>query len=211
MDAEQIDALNATTQEIWNRKAAFWDDQFGDQGNAFHLAAVAPATERLLEIHPGERVLDIACGNGAFSRRLAELGASVVAVDFSATFLERARARTTEQPDQIEYRLLDAMDEAQLLSLGERQFEAAVCTMALMDMAAIDPLFAALSRLLKPGGRFVFSVLHPCFNSTGSTMVVEQVEREGEMKVAYSMKVFRYIQPWAEKGVAIPGEPVAHY
>jgi 2-polyprenyl-3-methyl-5-hydroxy-6-metoxy-1,4-benzoquinol methylase len=211
MRAEEIEALNDQTREIWNRKAPFWDDVFGDQGNAFHQAVVAPATERLLDIQSGERVLDIACGNGAFSRRLAELGAQVVAVDFSETFLERARARTTERADQIEYQLLDATNEAQLLTLGERQFDAAVCTMALMDMAAIEPLLAALGRLLKPGGRFVFSVLHPCFHSTGCTMVAERTERGGEMKTVYSVKVSRYIQPWAEKGVAIAGEPIAHY
>ncbi len=211
MSAEEIDTLNDETREIWNQKAPFWDEVFGDQGNAFHQAVVAPATERLLEIRSAERVLDIACGNGAFSRRLAELGAEVVAIDFSETFLDRAKIRTTAHADRIEYRLLDATDEAQLLTLGERQFDAAVCTMALMDIATIEPLFAALGGLLKSGGRFVFSVLHPCFNSTGCTMVAERAEREGETRTIYSVKVSRYIQPWAEKGVAIAGEPVAHY
>lgn len=114
---------------------------------------IAPSTERLLNVQAGQRVLDIACGNGAFARRLAALGATVVASDFSAAFLEKVRARmTTEHADRIEYRLVDATDEAALLALGERQFDAAVCTMGLMDMSVIEPLFRALARLLKPGG-----------------------------------------------------------
>ena len=118
MNGEKFDTLNRETKEIWNRKAVFWDERFGDQGNAFHQAVVAPATERLLAVRPDERILDIACGNGAFSRRLADLGAEVVAVDFSETFLERAKARSAAYAGRIEYRLLDATDEAQLMSLG---------------------------------------------------------------------------------------------
>jgi SAM-dependent methyltransferase len=142
---------------------------------------------------------------------LAELQARVVAFDFSDAFLTQAKARTTQHRDRVEYRLLDAADSEQLMALGEERFDAAVCTMALMDMATIDPLVAALGRLLKPGGCFVFSVCHPCFNSTGCAMVAEKEERAGELRTMHSVKVSRYLQPWAEKGVAIVGEPVAHY
>src|SRR3712207_5574613 len=83
-----------TTQAIWERKAAYWDERMGE-GNAFTRVLVAPATERLLALQAGETVLDVACGNGVISRRLAALGATVVATDFSGTFLERARARST--------------------------------------------------------------------------------------------------------------------
>jgi len=66
-----------------------------------------------------------------------------VAFDFSRVFLERARARSAGFGEQIEYHHADATDEAQILALGRgRLFDAAVCTMALMDMAAVEPLFA---------------------------------------------------------------------
>ena len=205
-----VDALNRQTQEIWNRNAEWWDEQTGE-GNQFQKVLIGPATERLLALRPGERVLDIACGNGAFSRSMARLGAQVVAFDFSGRFLERAKARTNEHADRIDYRLVDATDEAQLLALGDR-FDAAVCTMALMDMATVEPLMSALSRLLKPGGRFVFSVLHPCFNSSrGIRQVVEQEDRDGELTTAYSVNVSNYIRPASWQGVGIPGQPTAHY
>ena len=101
----------------------------------------------------------------------------------------------------------------QLLALGERRFDAAVCTMALMDMAAIEPLLAGLSRLLKVGGRFVFSVPHPCFNSASPRMkkVVEIEERDGEISTEYAIKVSAYIRPTVAKGVAMLGQPAAQY
>jgi 2-polyprenyl-3-methyl-5-hydroxy-6-metoxy-1,4-benzoquinol methylase len=202
--------LNRETQQIWDANARFWDARFGE-GNNFQRLLIGPATERLLALRPGELVLDAACGNGAFSRRMAELGAQVVAFDFSEQFLELARARTAERPDlagRIEYHQIDATDRAQLLALGSGRFDAAVCTMAVMDMAEIDPLLSAASQLLKPGGRFVFSVTHPCFSTTTMRKVVEEEDRGGELVTTYAVKISRYITPTTAKGLGMIGQPV---
>ena len=151
--------------DSWEKNAAWWDDHIGAEGNTFHRELIAPAQVRLLDLGSGERVLDIACGNGQFAREMAKAGASVVAFDFSETFIERAKQHSeTDGSSNIDYRIVDATDDQQLRSLGEQEFDAAVCTMALMDMAEINPLLAMLPSLLKSGGRFVFSVQHPCFN-----------------------------------------------
>ena len=133
-------AIDETTlarqaQEAWEKKASFWDESMGE-GNAFQRVLIGPATERLLEVRQGVTVLDVACGNGLFSRRLAELGASVVATDFSEMFVELARARTQRAGygDAVEYLVVDATDEERMLALGEERFDATVCNMALMDI-----------------------------------------------------------------------------
>jgi SAM-dependent methyltransferase len=133
-----------------------------------------------------------------------------VAFDFSANLIARARERTfaTEPTGQMEYHVLDATDESALLALGEGTFDAAMCNMALFDMADIDPLLRALSRLLRPGGRFVFSVMHPCFNNAYTTHVAEMEDRDGETVFTYGIKVTRYVTPGAAKGAAIRGQPV---
>lgn len=215
MDTEgthaDLHALTRETQQIWDRKAAFWDERMGE-GNQFQRVLVGPASERLLEVRPGEGVLDVACGNGVFSRRLAHLGAHVVATDFSPTFLERARARTTEHADRIEYILVDATDEAQLLALGEGRFDAAVCNMALQDMTMIEPLVHSLPKLLRPGGRFVFSVPHPAFNVPGgSKLALEEEDHAGELVEVYYVKVSNYLRVPPTKGAGMPGEPAPHY
>jgi ubiquinone/menaquinone biosynthesis C-methylase UbiE len=194
------------TVEVWERLANWWDDRIGD-GNEFQDYLIEPATERLLALKPGERVLDIACGAGRFARRMAALGATVVAFDHAQRFLDRARERTTDNIEQIRYLKLDATDAVALASLGERCFDAAVCTMALMDISSITPLISSLPRILNPEGRFVFSVTHPVFNSGTARHVAEQFEHDGEVTTRSGITVTEYAEPFAYKGVGIPGQP----
>jgi SAM-dependent methyltransferase len=135
------------------------------------------------------------------------LGAEVVAFDFAAEMVARARQRTAEHADRIAYHVVDATDEAALRALGEGRFDAAVCQMALFDMAEIDPLLRALARLLRPGGRFLFSVMHPCFNSPHMAHMAEMQDREGQVSTLYSVKVFGYLTPSLARGAAIVGQP----
>lgn len=176
----------------------------GDDGNSFHLTLIRPAVERLLGEVRGANVLEVACGNGLFARRLSSLGASVLATDGSSEMLERARSRETSG---IEYRLLDASDPASFAALPEASFDAAVCNMALMDMAATEPLAAALPRLLRPGGRFVFSITHPCFNTSNIRMMRELEVVDGDNVERAGVVVTRYATAVIEEGIAIDGQP----
>jgi 2-polyprenyl-3-methyl-5-hydroxy-6-metoxy-1,4-benzoquinol methylase len=203
-------ALNRDARDTWDRKASFWDARMGD-GNVFQTTLVAPASERLLQVQPGQHIVEIACGNGVFSRRLADLGASVLATDFSSRFLELARTRERDRPRPVDYRLVDATDEVALVALGEGHFDAAVCNMGLMDMVTIDPLMRAVRRLLKPAGRFVFSVLHPTFNIGGETVLaVEMRDEGGQMTRHASVKISRYLHVPTLLGAGMPDEPEPH-
>jgi SAM-dependent methyltransferase len=209
-DAGAHHPLVAETRAIWESKAEFWDARMGE-GNPFQLILIGPAVERLLQVQPGERVLDIACGNGVFARRLARLGARVTATDFSPRFLELARARSAVSGEEIDYRLADATDEAQLVALGEGEFDAIVCTMALMDMPAIAPLFRAVRRLLRPSGRFVFAVPHPAFRSNAVSQLIEFEDRAGELVEGRSLRLRDYLHVPPGKGAGMPGEPAPHW
>ncbi len=196
--------------EVWDRLADWWDDRIGD-GNEFQDYLIEPATEHLLAVKPGEQILDIGCGAGRFTRRMAGLGAVIVAIDHAEKFLDRARERTTENIERIRYLKLDATDAPALVSLGEECFDAAVCTMALMDMSSITPLISSLPKMLKPRGRFVFSVTHPVFNSGTARHVAEQFEYDGQVTARSGITVTEYTKPFGYKGLGIPGQPEPQY
>src|SRR5262245_28005514 len=88
-------ALNARAVEAWEALVGWWDDITGE-ADEFHRKLVIPATDRFLALRPGERVLDVACGNGGYARHLAAQGAEVVGFDGSRRFVELAQRRTTE-------------------------------------------------------------------------------------------------------------------
>lgn len=203
--------LGEETVEIWNRNADFWDEGMGE-GNAFHKFLIEPTQLDLLTLRVGERVLDVGCGNGQFARKMASLGGNVVAVDAAPRMIENALQRTSagaEYSKRLRYDVVDATDEAAMLALGEGKFDAVVCTMALMDIASVEPIARAVRRLLKSNGRFVFSVMHPCFNSTeGFTQIMEREETDGELVERLSVRVTRYIEPHTHKGLAMAGQPV---
>ena len=108
----------------------------------------------------GLRVLDLACGHGPIARQLARSGARVTGVDISEVLLELAQAAEIEEPLGIAYLRLDATSNE---ALAGEVFDAVTCHHGLADIDDLDGAIATVARVLRPGGRFVFSILHPCF------------------------------------------------
>ena len=207
-------SLQQPSIEIWQRLAPWWDGQLGETGNEFQQQLINPATDRLLEPRAGQEILEIACGNGNYTRTLARRGAHVVAFDVSRAFIERAKLYPPVPTEEgsIDYRVINATDADAVRALGrQRRFDAAVCNMALMDIAVIDPLIGALREVLKPAARFVFSLPHPCFNSAASRMTAELVNEEGKLEQVYGVSIRRYLTPAADLSAGILNQPEPHY
>jgi len=107
---------------------------------------------------PGRRTLDLGCGEGRLSRDLKALGHDVVGVDRSETMLAAAR----EADPAIETHLADAAG----LPLPDASFDCVVAFMSLQDVADVGGAIAEAARVLEPGGRFCFAIVHP-LNSAG--------------------------------------------
>ena len=122
-----------------------------------------------------------------------------------------ARPRARSHGGEVEYRFADATDAEALIALGDpASFDAVVSNMAIMDMESIEPMAEASAALLRPGGRFVFSTLHPAFNSGNARPTVE-IDPHGSSTEVYSVRVSAYGQPATGRGVAIAGQPVEQW
>ncbi len=120
-----------------------WDPACYAEKAGFVAELGAPVLA-LLDPRPHERILDLGCGDGALTQRLAALAAAVVAVDSSAEQIAAARARG-----------LDArVVSGQALPFAA-EFDAVFSNAALHWMQDADAVIAGIRRALKPGGRFV--------------------------------------------------------
>jgi 2-polyprenyl-3-methyl-5-hydroxy-6-metoxy-1,4-benzoquinol methylase len=108
----------------------------------------------------GLRILDVACGHGRLTRELARRGADVTGIDLSGKLI--GKAREVEQNDPLGIRYVHA-DVTAPNVLSRAAFDAATCSFGLSDIDSLDRAIAVVSHALRPRGRFVFSILHPCF------------------------------------------------
>lgn len=122
--------------------------------------AVSIALLTLLGSVAGLRVLDIACGHGRLTRELARRGAQVMGIDIAGKLLAKAREIERANPLGIQYIQADVAAPG-LLSCAA--FDAATCSFGLSDIDDLGGAIATVSKALRPGCPFIFSVLHPCF------------------------------------------------
>jgi 2-polyprenyl-3-methyl-5-hydroxy-6-metoxy-1,4-benzoquinol methylase len=194
-------------KNIWNDNAEFWDGRMGE-GNDFHKTLIEPIQLKLLNIKQGDKILDVACGNGQLARKLASLGANVTAIDFSEKFIEIAKSKGCRN---IDYKVIDTTNKDDLEALLGNSYDSIVCTMAIMDMEIIDALISSLPKIMKPNAVFVFSILHPCFNSGENMLVHEQNDQDGEVKSQYFVKIRNYLIEKSYMGIGMIGQPKPQY
>ncbi|MFD6416101.1 class I SAM-dependent methyltransferase [Streptomyces sp. NPDC060194] len=130
-----------------------------DDGDFAKRHLVNPDLLRLLGDVRGRRVLDAGCGNGYFSRMLAERGALVTGVEPTDRMVAFARGKEAELRQGVTYVQADL---TRLPDLGD-PFDAVVCSMVLMSIPDWKPAMRACVEALRPGGRFVFALVHPAF------------------------------------------------
>ena len=193
-----IAELRQRVLDGWESGADFFDQRWGDQGDEFHHGVFAPAAERLLGLEQGARVIEFACGNGAFARRLGRQGMSVVATDLSPSLIAHAERRTETISDQavdITYQTVDATDERAILNCGG-PFDAAVCIMGVMSMPLLRPMFGGSWRVLRPRGVFVVVTLHPAFATSGYKFAKSEQDDKPN-----GLTIQRYLSRYVTHGV----------
>jgi SAM-dependent methyltransferase len=146
---------STTNKREWNAAADVYASRGGAGAGPDQLCCPLLAAELR-----GVRVLDAGCGTGWLSRYLAGRGARVVGVDVSDALVARARSIEAAAPLGITYAVHDLMEP---LPYAAGSFDAAVSVMTVMDVE--EPLAAVrhVARVVRPGGQFVLSLVHPCF------------------------------------------------
>lgn len=116
----------------------------------------------------GQHICDLACGQGHISRLMAQKGANVTGIDLSEKLVEIAKRDEATEPLGIVYHVDDAES---LVRLNNAYFDAIVCNLALMDIEHLSATLQSVWRVLKLGGRFFFTLTHPCFQSPHASWI----------------------------------------
>lgn len=140
----------------WEKSADWYDRILGEKGSELYQAVVIPQSLEMLAPKRGERVLDLGCGQGVFSRALADTGAQVTGIDAAPTLIAKARSYQSRTP----IRYFDR-DAANLSGIGE--FDAASAILCLQNMEHLEKVCASVSAVLKPGARMLWVLNHPSF------------------------------------------------
>ena len=161
------DAFRDFEHEGWERVAKAYAEAWP--------GLTAQFGERLLDatgVGDGMRVLDVAAGPGVVTRAAARRGARAMGLDFSKAMVEVARAANPG----IEFREGDAQE----LPFPAATFDRVVMNFGVLHLSNPDRAFAEARRVLRPGGRYGFTVWAAHERNRGMGIVAEAVERYGE-------------------------------
>ena len=116
----------------------------------------------------GQIVLDAGCGTGRYLRELGDRGARVIGIDLSPAMLDRARGLTRRL----------ARADLRALPFDAMSIDLVVCGLALGDVAELELALSEIARVLRPGGRVIYSVVHPGGESAGWSRTFEGEGRQ---------------------------------
>jgi SAM-dependent methyltransferase len=170
--------LTADAQVAVRRRT--YDEDLGQSG--WLTAAQALEFFRLLGLGPGQRALEVACGSGGVTCRMArETGAACVGVDINPHGIEAAQARASEQnlSSDATFRMVDA---GQPLPFPDQSFDTIFCNDSINHIPGRLQVFRDWHRVLRPGGRALV---------TDPIVVTGQLTNE-EMRVRSSIGYFLF-------------------
>lgn len=179
----------------WGSVSKWYDEHLETNEDTYQAKVIAPNLTRLLGEVKGKKVLDIACGQGYFSRLLSENGALVSGIDISSELILSAKKRNKEG---IEY----VVGSADNLGQWKKEtFDLAICILAIQNIENVSGVFSEARRVLKIGGRFLLVLNHPAFR-------VPQHSDWGfdEQKKVQYRKVDRYLSEEVVHIVMNPGK-----
>jgi len=146
----------AKRETSWGHVADWYHEHVSESPDTYHEKVIKPNLLRVVGDVRGKHVLDVACGQGFFSRALESAGAMVTGVDIAPELIAIAKKLG---PQSITY----LAAPASRIPLPEASFDSATCVLALQNIKDLSGALAQVSLLLKKGGSFVVIINHPSF------------------------------------------------
>jgi ubiquinone/menaquinone biosynthesis C-methylase UbiE len=185
--------INREVQELWNKIAADWDIQVGENGDSNRILNSDPILWNFIGEIKQLKVLDAGCGTGYLSRKLATQGAIVTGVDISENMVAIAKEKSAQRNLAIDFYVDDCI---KLEKLSAQYFDLVIANYVFMDVPDLEGAMKAFNRVLKMNGNAVLIFSHPCFPQ-GKAMVSENNEEVTyHWNFSYFERQKHTVPPW---------------
>lgn len=141
----------------WGEVATWYDELLETKDDTYQKEVILPKLLKLMGKIEGQKMLDLACGQGFFSREFAKGGAIVTGVDVSPELIDLAKKNSK---DGVNYIISPANN---LAPLANETFDKVVIILALQNMNNLDGAISECKRVLKDGGKLYLVLNHPAF------------------------------------------------
>lgn len=180
----------------WNKVSDWYGKLVGESGHYFHQHVILPKSLPLLDLQPNSKLLDVGCGNGWFSHQIPP-GISYLGIDSSTSLINTARSSETNSTHK--YQLMDITGDQHLMA---NDFSHAIAILSLQNMENPDKAIVKVSRLLRPGAKFLLVLNHPVFRIPRQT----EWGIDEKNKIQYR-RINRYLTPLKIPINSHPGQP----
>lgn len=154
--------MKAKNNTSWGNVAS-WYEGMVEEDNSFQVKVIAPNLTRLMNIQPGETILDLACGTGFFANIFFEHGAKVQGVDIGKELIEKAKENSSKQiiytvssADKIPQIKTNTMDKVAII-------------LALQNIENVTGVLAECSRVMKKNASLFVVLNHPNYRIPKAT------------------------------------------
>lgn len=172
----------------WEKAATEYDRRFGE----LTVQSVGPLLDAVGGI-PWVRLLDVACGPGYVAAAAMRRSMSVVGIDFSSAMV----ALASHNNPGLEF----LEGDAESLDFPDRSFDAVTMNFGMLHLANPDDAIAEAFRVLRPGGRYAFTVWDVPERAAGFGIILGSIQMHGNMDVPLPSgpPFFRFSDPEESK------------
>ena len=155
----------------WGHVAEWYHKLLAEGKDTYQKEVILPHLLRLLAIKKGEYIVDLACGQGFFSRALYAHGAHVIGVDAASELIALARQETANISSKAGINALQFEVSAadHLPFIASASVDKVLIVLAIQNIASAHRVFAECTRILKPKGKLYMVLNHPSFRVPQST------------------------------------------
>ncbi len=140
----------------WGNVAEWYDDLLENSPDSYQAQVILPNLKRIIDPKPGMTILDIACGQGFFSRAWNEFGATVIGADISKELIKIAQEKTPS----ISYHVAPA-DKFSVIPA--QIADVATIVLAIQNIEQLQESLSEAARTLKVSGKLIIVLNHPAF------------------------------------------------